>query len=93
MASLKAKDTESNLLKKGFTRYHGDHRFFEFIHDGVFITKTKTSHNSQDINDPLISLMSQQCKVSAGFFKAFAKCTKSKEEYIDELKKRGHINK
>lgn len=91
MASLNAKDTESNLLKKGFTKFQGDHRYFEFIHNGTLITKTKTSHNSQDINDSLISLMSQQCKVTSGFFKAFAKCTKSKDEYIEELKKKGHI--
>lgn len=91
MAVLKAKTTESNLLKKGFTRSPGDHRYFEFIIDGVLVSKTKTSHNSQDIGNDLITAMSNQCKMSKPFFKEFAKCTKSKADYIKELKEKKYI--
>ncbi len=85
MAALKAKTTNKHLLKKGFKQVEGDHHWFEFWHNGIYITRTKTSHNDQDIHDKLISLMSKQCKVSSIFFKQFAKCEKSKEEYIAEL--------
>lgn len=91
MAVLKGKTTNQSLLKKGFVKTDGDHHFFEFWHDGIFITRTKTSHDNQDISDGLISAMSKQCKVSGNFFKAFAKCDKSKAEYIIELKKNGII--
>lgn len=91
MASLKGKATNKNLLKKGFTRSDNDHHFFEFWHEGVFITKTRTSHNSQDINDYLISAMSKQCKVEKEFFKQFAKCEKSKDDYVSELVASGII--
>lgn len=86
MASLKGKTTNQNLLKKGFIKSNGDHHYFEFWHNGIFITRTKTSHNDQDIYDSLIGSMAKQCKVSNGFFKDFAKCKKSREDYIKELK-------
>ena len=91
MAALKGKTTNRNLLSKGFAKSNNDHRYFEFWHNGVFVTKTKTSHNDQDIYDPLIAAMSKQCKVGKEFFKEFAKCTKSKEDYIRELEKSGVI--
>lgn len=93
MASLKGKKTTQNLLKKGFTKSEGDHHFFEFWHNGVLITKTRTSHNSQDINDHLIKAMSSQCRVDKDFFQEFAKCTKSKDDYIDKLTYNGIIKK
>lgn len=91
MAALKGKTTNKNLLNKGFQKYAGDHNIFEFWHNGVFILKTKTSHNNQDIGDKLIGAMSKQCRVSAPFFKEFAKCTKSKDEYVQELINTGTI--
>jgi len=91
MASLQGKKTTQNLLKKGFTKTEGDHHFFEFWHDGVLVTKTRSSHNNQDINDHLIKAMSIQCKVDKSFFQEFVKCTKSKEDYIKVLMANGTI--
>ena len=91
MAVLKAKDTNKNLLKKGFVKYEGDHNYFEFWHKGVLTTRTKTSHNNQDIGDALIGAMSKQCKVSKDFFKEFARCEKSKDDYIAQLIESGII--
>lgn len=93
MASLNGKDTNKNLLKKGFVKNDNDHHFFEFWHNGIFVTKTKTSHNSQDIGDPLISAMSKQCKVDKEFFKKYARCEKSKDDYVAELLASGIITK
>lgn len=92
MSVLKAKNTIQNLTKKGFKQvFDRDHRYFEFWHNNVFVTKTFTSHNNKDIDDYLISQMSKQCKVTASFFKEFAKCNKTKEEYVLELINGGHI--
>lgn len=86
MAVLNGKKTLKNLLKKGFIKRESDHHVLEFWHDGIMITKTKTSHNGQDINDGLIDAMHKQCRVPKQFFVEFAKCTKSKEDYIKKLK-------
>jgi predicted RNA binding protein YcfA (HicA-like mRNA interferase family) len=92
MSALNAKETIQNLTKKGFKPgIKKDHRCFEFWHENIFITRTFTSHNNQDIDDYLISQMSKQCKVSSSFFKEFAKCNKSKEEYVIELINGGFI--
>lgn len=93
MAALDGKKTNRNLKKKGFTEVTGDHNFFEFWHNGKLVTKTKTSHNGQEIHDGLIKAMSKQCGVKKEFFIEFAKCDRSKDEYINELKKNGIIPK
>lgn len=91
MAILDGKKTQKNLLKKGFRLSDNDHHFFEFWHQGIFVSKTKTSHNGQDITDGLIGAMSKQCHVKKDFFIQFAKCTKSQKDYEDELQKNGVI--
>jgi len=89
MASLNSKKVHQNITKKGFEKVNGHHNFFEFYHDGKLIASTKTSHNGQDLTDYLISAMSRQCKMRKDFFIEFAKCTKSKSDYIQELKDQG----
>jgi len=91
MAELKPKTTIQSLLKKGFLEAPGDHNYFEFHYDGVFILSTKVSRGTKPIYDSLISAMANQTKVGTGFFKQFAICTKSKADYIAELKKNGII--
>lgn len=87
MASISSKKIESNFIKKGFTKSHNDHIFLEFFHEGKFVSKTKLSHNGQSIGDNLISVMSKQCKMSKNFFLEFSRCTKSKSDYLEVLKK------
>lgn len=93
MAVLKGKTTRQNLLKKGFKIANGHHHFFEFYYEDKLIAKTRTSHNDQDIGEGLIDAMRKQCHVSANFFKEFAKCTKSEEDYVNELTQSGIIEK
>lgn len=93
MAVLKGKTTRQNLLKKGFRVANGHHHFFEFYYKDKLIAKTRTSHNDQDIGEGLIDAMRKQCHVSASFFKEFAKCTKSEEDYVNELTQSGIIEK
>ena len=87
MAALNGKQTNRSLLKKGFVISNNDHHWFEFWLNGVLVTKTKTSHSAGEIHDGLISAMSNQCKVNKNFFKEFARCSKTKAHYIEELKK------
>lgn len=92
MAALDGKKTVKNLIKKGFIQSEGDHHWFEYWKDGKMISRTKTSHNSEEIHEGLISAMSKQCKVSKTFFTAFAKCTKTEADYVSELQNNGTIS-
>lgn len=93
MATLDHNATVKNLLKKGFKSYERDHTWLCFYYKEEFILGTKVSHGSNhEIDNNLISKMSQQCKVDKKFFIEFARCHKSKEEYIEALKKNQTLN-
>lgn len=62
MASIDANKARQSLLKKGFKKHEGDHHFYLYYYNGKLITKTKVSHNDQNIGDNLISKMYKQCK-------------------------------
>jgi len=90
--TLKTRDIESSLLKKGFYKRNNDHKLFVFKEAGKnaeIITKISHSHN--EINDDLIAMMAQQLYVSKMFFKDFVECSKSEADYIAELKSKNII--
>jgi predicted RNA binding protein YcfA (HicA-like mRNA interferase family) len=91
MASLPATKTRQSFIQKGFIAKEGPHHFYLFYHEGKLIAKTMVSHNDQDIGDKLISKMYKQCKMDKNFFIDFAKCHKSKADYIELLKNNGHL--
>ena len=91
MASFKADKVQKNLSKKGFSCVSGHHHFFEFYYNEKLIVSTRTSHNGQDIDDYLISAMSKQCKVRKDFFKELVTCTKTQNDYEEELRQQGLI--
>ena len=91
MATLPASKTRQSFTQKGFITKEGTHHFYLFYHEGKLIAKTMVSHNDQEIGDKLISKMYKQCKMDKSFFIAFAKCDKSKEDYLEVLKKNGLI--
>lgn len=87
---LDKKKTLKNLKKKGFEKYEGksdDHYWLEFWYKGKMTTqRTKISHGSNnDLEDFHISMMSKQTSMSKKFFMEFAKCNKSKDDYICHL--------
>lgn len=90
MGVLDGKVVFSNLKKKGFThaKYKSvDHKYLEFIHNGVLITHTKVSHGGKkDIDDSLIKQMAHQCKLDKKNFVDFATCKINKEGYVKLLK-------
>ncbi|MES2327955.1 MAG: hypothetical protein V4539_00040 [Bacteroidota bacterium] len=86
MASLDANKTRQSLLKKGFRKNEGDHHFYLYYYNGKVITKTKVSHNDQDIGDDLISKMYKQCKVTKKQFLDLINCPLDESGYIEILK-------
>jgi len=60
MAVLDAKKTLKNLYSKGFIVGEGrsvDHHHLAFVYDDIVISRTKMSHNMDDLGDFLISQM------------------------------------
>ena len=90
----KAKFVSSALERKGFIRDESrNHIFFIFYHNGKKTSiYTKTSHNNQEINDSLLSLMAKQVRLSKNDFCKMVDCHISKEEYTEKLLSRGDIH-
>lgn len=92
--TLKTRDIERSLLKKGFIKHNSDHKRFIFINDNIDEgISTKMSHSHSEIGDDLISKMSKQLFMSKDFFKEFVDCKKSESDYIEKLKHISIINK
>lgn len=91
MASLNTKKTIANLTQKGFVLNNTHHQYYEFWHAGKLIAQTYTSHSGDTLNDYLIGSMKKQCKMEKNFFIDFAKCTKTKDDYLKVLKQNGFI--
>jgi len=92
MATLKAKDVESSLLKKGFARDNSHHRLFWFYHNGAKKQiRTRTSHDDQDVVQYLQAKMASQMHLTKKEFMAFVSCTISEENYIKLMTERGHL--
>lgn len=91
MSSLDSKKARQSLLKKGFKQKEGDHHHYLYYYEGKVVTKTKVSHNDQDIGHTLISKMHKQCKMSKGQFIDLINCPLQESEYIEILKTNGII--
>ena len=93
MATLKIKDINAKLIKKGFTQKNNDHHFFYYINNGKKTgISTKTSFGSKkEIGDPLISAMAKQVRLEKPDFLRLIKCTLSKLGYRELLIKNGDL--
>jgi len=88
--TLKTKDIERNLLRKGFAKDYGDHIRFVFMYDGRKTKiNSKISHSHSEIGDDLISKMSKQLNMTKDFFVGFVECIKSESDYIETLNDKG----
>jgi hypothetical protein len=94
MSVLDAKKTYQNLKKKGFvesTKKSPDHKYLELYHEGKYVTHTKISHNSSDLDNYLIKQMAIQCKLDKSDFIDLANCPLSKKDYLAILDKKGML--
>jgi len=90
LSTLKAKDVEKALCKKGFEKSNTDHRVFWFYIDGARTNiHTKISHNSQDIDDYLQSCMARQMQLTKNDFLLFVSCQMNFKTYIERIKSSG----
>ena len=93
--SLKRRDIEKALERKGFKREEGDHSFFIYYTRAgrKTIVRTKTSHGrgSEDIRGALISRMAKQCKLTNGDFRQLVDCRLSRKGYENKLEASGAV--
>ena len=78
-------------MSKGFVQAPGHHQFLEFWFNGKFILQTYCSHNNQDIDDYLITMMKNQCRLKKDDFLDLANCPLSREGYVTKLVESGMI--
>lgn len=95
MSPLDSKETYRSFCKKGFQdaiNKSKDHIRVEFWHQGKLTrSRTKFSHNGQELNVYLIREMSKQIYLSKKEFVSFAKCTLTEIEYVQILKNQNLI--
>ncbi len=86
MATLKVRNIEKSLLRKGFRKLekkNPDHIYYGYFtqdnrKSGIF---TKISHGEKEISDGLISAMAIQLKINKKDFLSFVECTLSQSNY------------
>ncbi len=91
MAVFTSTKARQSLLKKGFIQADKDHHYFLYYNEGKVITKTKVSHNDQDIGDSLISKMYKQCQISKSQFFDLINCPLDEDGYKELLRQKDLI--
>lgn len=83
MASLRARDVEAALERKGFRKRDGHHAFFVYYTANNQKTgvRTKMSHGENEIGNKLIGAMARQCRLAKEDFKRLIECPLSRDEY------------
>lgn len=84
-------DVERALEQKlQMQRVDSDHRRFYLVFDGRNILHTMTSHGTKyrELGDQLLGLMAKELRVPRKFFVDLVRCTRSRDEYIDQLRQR-----
>lgn len=93
--TIKRRDVEAALERKGFRRRDADHAFFHYYtQDGKkTIVRTKTSQGTKykDIGTALIQRMAKQCRISIQDFTDLVNCSLSQDEYERKLFERDEI--
>lgn len=85
--TYRPRDIERLLLSKFVFHWSdNDHRWFELQLAGLPTIRTKVSHNNKDIGPGLLGLMAKQCRVHAPFFREMLGCTRSREEYYQQIR-------
>jgi len=74
----------------GFVRKEGDHHWFYLFVDGQVVATTRTSHSShmRTIDDTLLGKIARRdLHISLPFLKALLAGKKTRDDYLNELKK------
>ena len=95
--SLKAKDIEAALKKKGYEKAKNrstDHKYYVLVINNIKQNVyTKISHGMKDVPSWLINEMTSQLKMpDINYLKDYVNCDIERDEYIQMLLDDGHIN-
>jgi len=86
----KPREIESTLQHKfKFSRASGhssDHRWYELQLPGLEPILTKISHSKDDIGPKIEGMIARQCRVHRQFFEGMMNCTKSQEDYYQQVR-------
>ena len=91
---LKVRDIVRSLRQKGFTEISGrSHRVFWYTDGtGAGRIQTMVSRSSRgEVGVALISDMARQCRLNRSDFVALVECSLTRENYRQELRKRGQL--
>jgi len=86
---MKTADVQRLLIRKfGFSEAptrSDDHIWYELHIPGLPVIATKVSHGEREIHAKLEGKMARQLRVHAPFFRRMIECTRSREEYIQQI--------
>ena len=90
---FKTRDVEDRLVGKfHFSVYDKDHKVYELYINQRKVVTTKISHGGREINDSILAQMAKQVGVKRlSYFKEMMLCTKSSDDYLQELKMNGRL--
>lgn len=82
---------EQMLRDIGFVVSQRDHRVFELYFGGRRIVYTKTSRGTgyRTLHEPLVAEVARQLRIPREFLYELVRGTKTREDYLDELRKQG----
>ncbi len=93
LRTVKKRILRNRLLNLGFEEEKGkDHIFFYFKHKGKIVVRTKFSHGSKDINQPILSMIARQLNLNREEFEKLIDDEMKIKEYISTLKSKNKIN-
>ena len=86
---------ESSLLKKGFVRKQGDHRYYHHKFEGKFTgvnTKFSLGSKHKRIDNSLLAKIKRQLKLDTlDELRDLVDCPMSKEQYLEKLMEKGLV--
>lgn len=92
MATVKRKDLEASLLRKGFRQDSSHHRHFWFYYKGRKTRiKTFTSHGKREYDDWLLSQVKKQLRLTKSQLMDLIECPMTEDDYTQHLIRAGHL--
>ena len=88
--TLKQKEVEAALLRKGFRENETHHTYFVYYDEAGKKTRarTKTSHGNRELNSFLISQMAKQVFLTKKDFAKLVDCSLNQSDYEEKVRDR-----
>lgn len=81
------------LLALGFELSQRDHEVFELYVEGARVARTKLSRGSEyrTLSEPAVAAVARQLRIDRAYLYELVRGTKTKDNYLDELRRQGLI--